>query len=167
MPRYNNLSEKANILWQRSCHVCSAKTPILMFSIRVTPLSCRNQDSKIKKAFMKAIQTKLGGTHLGAWNGKRLCLSLTFIVNNGNTEKDIDNMSKILMDAFHDIFYNNDRNVDHLDSLKIRSNNNEEFILFRLMESDINEHLDVIKVEYSHGWAGQEVLDLDDYIENK
>ena len=114
---------------------------------------------------MKAIQTKLGSDHLKEWNGKRLCLSLTFIVNNGSTEKDIDNMSKILMDAFHDVFYKNDRYVDHLDSLKIRSDSNEEFILFRLMESDINEHRDVTTVEYSHGWAGQEVLDLDEYIE--
>ena len=165
MTNYNNLSEKANILWQRPCRVCSPKTPLSMFSIRSTPLSYRNQDVKIKEAFVNAIQTKLGSVHLKEWNKKRLCLSLTFIVNNGRTEKDIDNMSKLLMDAFHDVFYKNDRYVDHLDSLKIRSDSNEEFILFRLMESDINEHRDVTTVEYSHGWAGQEVLDLDDYIE--
>lgn len=164
---YDNLSIKSTLLWQRRCQICVLKGKISLFSIRISPKSFRNQDVKVRKAFYCAIKSRLGTDHVDEWSGKRLCVALTFVIKNGSTEKDIDNMSKILLDALHKVFYENDRAVDHLDAVKIRTDDSEEFVLLRIMETDLNEHNDVNDKTFKHGWGGQQPINLSDYMGTK
>ncbi len=39
----------------------------------------------------------------------------------------------------------------------------EEYVIFRISESNINDHTDVVEPSLRHSWAGAEPLNLEDY----
>jgi Holliday junction resolvase RusA-like endonuclease len=165
---YENLTAKERVLSQRRCPICSSPdNNIVEFTINASPASFRNQSSSLKKCFMKEIKERIGSEHIKRWENLRICLKLTFVVPNGRSEKDIDNMSKIIMDAFHDVIYKNDRTVDHLDALKLRHDSEEEYINFGITESKINDNDDAEVKEFKHGWAGQNRVNLKECIKEE
>jgi len=73
-------------------------------------------------------------------------------------------MAKGLLDSFEGLLYRNDRQIDHLDLLRIESTGDESFISVRVQQTAINSHDDVLDLRMRLGWVGQDAIDLENYV---
>lgn len=162
---YANLSNKVNLIWQRHCQICEVQYPVELFSIRLTPISFRT-DKKTRKAYYIAIESRFSKKAPTLFKKTKLCLSVTFVINRKRSAIDVDNMTKIFLDSLHSFVFDNDSQVEHLDTVKFMSDDNDEFILFRVMQTNINTHIDVEDKKFSHDWAGAIQLKIDDFIDS-
>ena len=76
------------------------------------------------------------------------CMSLTFVLNRAHRERDIDNMSKALIDATSRAMGFDDKHIHHLDAVKLMSPDVEEYVRIRLARSFVNVHDDVAISEH-------------------
>ena len=79
-------------------------------------------------------------------------------------QKDLDNMAKAIVDAVKNVLFGDDRRIDHLNIIRIKSPD-EEFVYLNIRQTKLNEHNDVLVPRMLHSWAGAEVLNLEDFIE--
>jgi len=96
----------------------------------------------------------------------RLCVALTFVMADGKTKSDLENLSKNLLDALQGFAYRNDKQIDHLDLLRIHSHCAETFIAVRIAATDIDGAQDVIDAEFPLAWIGPPPVDLSKYLES-
>jgi hypothetical protein len=75
-------------------------------------------------------------------------------------------MAKLLMDSIKGLVMGDDRNVDHLNLLRVTYEGDEEYVVFRISASNVNDHSDVVQPELRHSWAGAEPLRLEDFRES-
>jgi hypothetical protein len=57
---------------------------------------------------------------------ERLCVAVTYVLRTGIKAADVDNMAKPLLDALQDYAYENDRQIDHLDTVRLNSGSGDE-----------------------------------------
>lgn len=72
-------------------------------------------------------------------------------------------MAKLLMDSIKGIVMGDDKDVDHLNLMRLTHKGGEEYVFFRISVSNINDHSDVVYAEMRHSWAGAEPLKIDDF----
>jgi Endodeoxyribonuclease RusA len=89
---------------------------------------------------------------------------LTYVLNKERNERDLDNMTKALVDAFARAVKVDDRNIHHLDALKIIANSAEEYVYIRVAPSYLQDVSTVMVPTFKASWAGQEPLILNDFI---
>jgi hypothetical protein len=68
----------------------------------------------------------------------------TFVVADGRRPADVDNLASNLLDALQSFADDNDRRIDHLDLVRLRSRSTEEFMTVRMACTDIDGVRDVI-----------------------
>ena len=56
-----------------------------------------------------------------------------------------------------------DRDVDHLNLMRLTHEGEDEYVTFRISASNINNHGDVVHTELRHSWAGAEPLKIEDF----
>ncbi len=157
------LSDKANWLSQQHCHVCHCDFPIYVIPLRIRPESWQSLDSINKTAFKAALSHRFStSSHLEALKG-RICLTVLFVCSASRKVRDLDNMAKLIMDSIKDILMGDDRDVDHLNLMRLTHEGDEEYVTFRISTSKINNHDDVVYAELRHSWAGAEALRLEDF----
>lgn len=163
-----SLSEKIIALSQYHCPICKAENrfPIKMIPIRISAISKQAMVSKsiYRKAFEKAIASKFVNNSIDFKKGEKLCVLVLFVMGKANRNKDLDNMSKALMDALEGQLFDADMDIEHLNLLKIKHDGEEDFIKINIRRTDLNKHKDVLYKKMVHGWAGAEFLDLDNFI---
>jgi Holliday junction resolvase RusA-like endonuclease len=158
-----SLTEKVNLLAQQSCNICAATFPISTVYLRIKPQSYQASNRAKKKAFKSALLHRLSENNFKIEG--RVCLSIVFACSTYRKAKDLDNMAKLLMDSIKGIVMEDDKNVDHLNLVRIDNEGEEEFITFRISASNINNHDDVIDPKFNHSWGGAEPLRLEDFLE--
>ena len=83
---------------------------------------------------------------------------------------DVDNMAKPLLDALQGYAYANDRQIDHLDAIRLNSGSDDEaFIGVRIAVTGIAENSDVIWPEFDVKWIktrGIAPIELTPYLES-
>ena len=157
------LSDKASWLSQQRCHVCSSDPPISVIPLRIQPESWQALASVDKAAFKAAIADRLSRSpHLKPQQG-RICLTFLFVCSAERRVRDLDNMAKLLMDAIKGIVMGDDREVDHLNLMRLRHEGGEEYVTVRIAPSNLNNHSDVVQAELRHSWAGAEPLKIEDF----
>ncbi len=156
------LSSKASWLSQYSCRVCLPTFPICIIPIRIRPESWQAIKSLDKAAFKLAIAHRLSDPYYKIQEG-RICLSFLFVCSAMRKTKDLDNMAKLLMDSIKGIVMADDRNVDHLNLIRLTHEGEEEYCTIKISASHINDHSNVVHPELSHGWAGAEALRIEDF----
>jgi hypothetical protein len=67
------------------------------------------------------------------------------------------------MDSIKGIVMGDDRDVDHLNLMRLTHEGEEEYITFRISASNINNHDDVVQAKLRHSWAGAEPLKIEDF----
>jgi Holliday junction resolvase RusA-like endonuclease len=147
-----DLSSKINFLRQRNCQICNPKNaqqpafPIFHFVLRIRGRSRQSITSGEFRAYQLAIRQHLNKHQNSFKEFPNYCLSLTFILKKSLRDKDIDNMSKTMMDAVSRALGFNDVKVSHLDAIKLRLHEAEECVYLRLGPSylDSNTHDDVL-----------------------
>lgn len=160
------LSDKIGLLAQYHCPLCTSNTsfPILNIPIRIAAISKQAAPTKVRVAFEKAIRHRLAYLQGKFQRGEKLCVFIVFVLGKDNRDKDLDNMSKALLDALNTILLGDDMDIDHLSLLKTKHTGNENFIKVNIRKSVVNAHDDVLIKSFHHGWAGAEFLDLNQFM---
>ena len=162
-----SLSTKISALSQYHCPICTGNKGVAtIFNIRISAISKQAMSSRpeYREAFERAIFKRFESKDLTYKKGDKLCVSIVFVLGCNNRDKDLDNMSKALMDALEGNLFENDMDIVHSNLIKIKTEEPEDYITVNIRETEINEHKDVLFKTMAHGWAGQEFLNLEDFI---
>jgi Holliday junction resolvase RusA-like endonuclease len=153
----SNISWKANHLMTRPCRQCDmySRVPFIAFILKMPPQSRQASDTAKRRAFNTAIEADLRSKNFdfSDFTTANLCAAITFVVANGRPRSDVDNLAKNLLDGLQDYAYENDRQIDHLDLLRLSSRSTEEFISVRLACTNIDEVRDVISPAFPAEWV--------------
>jgi Endodeoxyribonuclease RusA len=165
---FSSLSSKASSLAQFHCPLCSGNGndgPVWTIPIRIPPISkqAASQAKGKVAAFERAIASRFTGG--GPWLGPAdsVCLLLVFVVHPTAKRKDLDNMAKAIVDAVKSILFGDDRQIDHLNLIRLKAPG-EEYVYINLRKSRLNDHSNVLLREMHHSWAGAQVLDLSKFM---
>ena len=58
-----------------------------------------------------------------------------------------------------------DTHVDHLNLMRLTHEADEEFVSLRISGSKLNEHDNVVYPSLRHSWAGAELLNIEDFVD--
>jgi Holliday junction resolvase RusA-like endonuclease len=143
----------------------NAMCPRFVIPIRISAISGQSSKARIKKAFKNAIKYRLQRHESIPFKlNQKLCVHIVFVMGKNSRNKDVDNMTKPLLDALQGILFENDRDIDHLSVLKIRIDDDEDYTILNIAPTFVNNHDDVVIPSLHHGWAGAEFLDLQTFI---
>jgi Holliday junction resolvase RusA-like endonuclease len=162
------LSEKVITIGQYNCPFCTDNNsfPILNIPIRISAVSKQviAKDPVKLKAFEGAIRHYLkdrGGVYQ---RGEKLCLHIVYVLGKGNRNKDLDNMAKALLDAIKGTLFVDDLDIDHLNLMKVVSEETDDFIKINIRKSGFNQHQDVLFKIFRHEWAVGPFLSLEEFM---
>ena len=167
---HGTLSEKATTLSQRDCQVCSGllpgerQFPRYTLPIRIEPESRQALDSIDWSAFQAAIRSRFAANKYDVGMIPHFCIAFTFVLSNARLDRDVDNMAKALLDALSRALGFNDKNVHHLDLLKLIDDFQEEYVIVRIAPSYLQNRSNIVLPITNHGWAGQPPLRLADFV---
>lgn len=162
---FETLSGKVNFVSQFDCPLCRGGYPILNIPIRIKPQSHQSAPSEIKRAFKAAIAHRFRDTNFNAIKNDVLCIMITFVISEERVQKDVDNLPKLLLDSLQGFMFENDRQIDHLNSIQLRWNGDEEWIMINVRRSDFNSRDDTFYRGMRHDWAGANFLDLESFMD--
>ena len=168
---FSDYSIKINAISQRGCFVCQVGRPIddlfpiSRYTVRITPISRQASKSKpgMFNAFQAAFAKRFSERPVDLGKTGRVCMALTFVLSCKKQDRDVDNMSKAILDAFARAAGFNDKFIHHLDVVKLIFPITEEYIYIRVAPSALNEHSDVVAPTFHHSWVGMEKLELADH----
>ncbi len=160
---HESLSSKVGFVSQFHCPFCTQDYPIVVMNMRIRPQSYQSLDSDLKKAFKAAVSTRINPRN-NDFKECKICLHIVYVCSEKRREKDVDNMSKILLDSIKDILFDDDSEVDHLSVMKIKNFDDEEYITVNIRKSKLNLASDLLSPFLHHSWAGAEMLELEDFI---
>ena len=167
LPLYEDMAAKVSWLHQYGCKVCPAghEFPTHFFPIGIPPWSHQNSRG-VGPALARAINSSpayASSFHLAE---SSVCMRLVFVLGEGATMKDCDNMAKGVLDAFEGLLYVDDRQVEHLDLIKVHQTiSTDGYILVRIASSSLNDHQDVL--DHQHAkllWMSEEDLDITRFL---
>jgi Holliday junction resolvase RusA-like endonuclease len=161
---YQSLASKVSSLSQAHCPFCTQDYPISVINIRIRPQSYQALDSELKNAFKKAVRSKLAAKTSSEFRSSRICIHVIFVCSKGRPEKDVDNMSKILLDSIKDVLMGDDSEIDHLSVMKIRNPDDEEFTTINIRKSRLNDEECQLSPFLHHSWGGAVMLELNDFL---
>lgn len=140
------------------CPICGSNQN-RFFSIRIPPRSHQYITSELKTYYQGKIQCHpyvKDGT-LIAVDG--VCLRLICVLN-GSSNKDVDNMAKLIMDGLKDYVFSDDKQVHHLQVIKYFSSSCEEHIQISIATSKVNDHSNILFEAINVNWGGNYQIDL-------
>lgn len=163
-----SLDAKISSLAQFNCPICRTEEglfPIYNIPIRITPVSKQaiSQTPKKRAAFERAIRHRFMEHKTPFPPDSAICLLIVFVVKAKGVQKDLDNMAKAIVDAIKNVLFGDDRQIDHLNILRIKSPD-EEFVYLNIRQTQINNHRDVLVPRMLHSWSGAPALNLEDFI---
>ena len=169
---HGTLTHKVSTLAQRHCYICSGllpsdrQFPIWVLPIRIEPASRQALDSIDWAAFQNAVRSRFEADHrtYDPTSYLHLCLAFTFVLASSSRDRDVDNMAKALLDAFSRALGFNDKDVHHLDLLKLVDDFPEEYVYIRVAPSHVGGRSDILLPVTNQTWVGQPALRLRDFI---
>lgn len=149
---------------QTPCSVCGIKaTPLRTFSIRLRPESWQSIGTRLKLAFTEEIrQHWVFRDRQSGLERDCLCLRFVFCLGPSDRLKDVDNLAKGLLDSLQGRLYVNDRQIAHLDVLRLTGLASEGSIAVRIARTLVNVHDDVIDQRYLVDWQNVNAIDIRD-----
>lgn len=166
---FDTWSGKASVLAQRSCRLCNSAIASgfgpSFIAMRIVPITRQTKKKNLFKAYQAAVKHRLSTNTVRIANCDAICLTITYILRSNGRDKDLDNMTKALQDAVARAFGFDDKRVHHIDVLKIIFASDEEYILMKIGTSNVNKHTDVVIPRSAHSWAGQELLNPEDFMD--
>jgi hypothetical protein len=166
LPLFADMGGKLSWLSQVPCAVCPSSVQVGHFPIDISPWSRQSRSGKwVGPALRQAIETTEPYASRYAGRpplGNPLCVRIVFVLEGGATMKDCDNMAKGLLDALQGLIYVDDRQIEHLDVVKIRDSSPASgYILVRYATTSVNIHDDVIHpLHATIAWLTAPTLDI-------
>jgi Holliday junction resolvase RusA-like endonuclease len=165
-----DLFHKVFQLSQFHCPVCSVGDPypIRIIPIRISAISKQavSNNSKKRRAFEKAIKYKLSSSksNRAFSRGEKLCVHVVFVLGKENRDKDLDNMSKALLDALKGVLFGDDLDIVHLSLMKIKWLGQEDLVIVNIRRSSLDDHSNVVFNSMYNNWGETKFLDLNDFV---
>lgn len=168
---YETFTGKISAIAQRACYICKGARPIgdafpiAQYVMRITPISRQASRDDMFTRFQAAFRSHFENKLVEIGKSGKVCLAVTFILNQKKQDRDVDNMVKAVQDAFcraitvHGRQFD-DRFVHHLDVVKLLFADTEEWLYLRIAPSFLSEHDDVVAPIHNHGWGGAERIEL-------
>lgn len=167
----SSLSGKIIAVSQLCCPLCTdgKSHPIKNIPIRISPVSKQSisKEPERRAAFEKAIRHRLQEDKSHYPKGTKLCVHVVFVLGSKSRNKDLDNMSKALLDGLKGALFHDDMDIEHLSLVKFNWNGEEDFVTVNIRVSGLGANDDVVFASMHHGWAGAKFLDLDDFLPNE
>lgn len=146
------LFEKIGTLSQLYCQYCTRGPDIGNIYIKSLPINpvSKNIGGDKLRAFEEAIKSNFLIPDSPFRNKSKICILMIFVFSKKEQEKDCDNMAKAFSDGLNNSLITDDRHIDHLNIMKIKTDYDESFIVIRIQKSNLNEHHDVLQKEIIH-----------------
>ena len=165
---YADMADKVSSLSQAPCLVCATDVGG-HFPIEVPPWS-HQSTSKVGPALRRAIELNPTYSTRGVMNPSGgMCMRLVFVLPPGATLKDCDNMAKGLLDALQGYLYTNDKQVQHLDLIRLQAEGTTDgYIMVRWAHTSAGLLDDVVNVR-RHAtilWMSSSSLRLHDHMKD-
>lgn len=156
------LDDKISKIAQEPCFICKeTKEKIATIPIKMKPVS--NQClGTTKKCLIKAFKEWNENKNIYFEKGKKICIKIVYVYSR---DKDLDNMTKALLDGLKTNIIYDDMDIEHLNCMKIFIPENEDYIIIHIRESKLNNHSDVIFNKINHKWFTKSI-NLDDYLDD-
>lgn len=91
-------------------------------------------------------------------------LNSNVVVRAQGAQNELDNMAKAIVDVLKNVLFGDDRRIDHLNIIRMKSPE-KEYVYLNIRQTQLNEHSDVLVPRMLHSWAEAEVLNLEDFVE--
>lgn len=169
LPLYEDTASKVSALAKQQCLACPPgdEFPPDHFPIEVPPWS-HQCSPKVGPALRAAIDSSEHYTSHFARRRARgpVCLRLVFVLGDGASMKDCDNMAKGVLDAFEGLLYVNDKQVEHLDLIKLHhAPGSGGYIIVRRASTRVNDHGDVLVPKHARiGWMSKDEIDITSFM---
>ncbi|TCM36010.1 RusA family crossover junction endodeoxyribonuclease [Kribbella sp. VKM Ac-2568] len=133
--------EKVNSLAQLSCLGCVSAPPFgdrISFAIRVRPFTMQTNPG-IGGRLKAAITNDLTKRRLinSNWSGA-VCITIVMLLAKDDSDKDVDNSVKGVLDALQGVVYTNDSQIQHLSSHKLRHQGSDRY--YRVDARQVHPH---------------------------
>lgn len=141
------LAEKYIYLSQYHCPLCGSSFPVQVLALRIKAQSKQALAKDKRKDFEAAIKKWCDGkSNIENYRrvNAKLCIFILFALSKTSRNKDLDNMTKALLDGLKGSLFNDDINIDHLNTMKLFHSDIEDFIFINIRVSNINSHEDVV-----------------------
>ena len=151
-----NESDKLHYLQQGPCILCNDPSFALYLGVRINPKSGNINNKKIKAKYQEIIKNDVYVKQMTDSISKddRIHLKLIFIINK-TRDKDVDNMSKITIDGLEGVLSPDDKQIDHLEVIKFKTNYLEDSIYISMRKSKLNIEDDVIFRDLNINWLSK------------
>lgn len=165
-----SLGSKVNVLAQRHCEICCGllpselQFPISVMPVRIAPESRQSLGSVNWAAFQSAVRAWFANRVLDIGSSRHLCIAITFVLSTERRDRDLDNMTKALMDAFARAIGFDDREIHHLDVAKVIGETTEEYVYIRTAPSYLQDQSTVMLPIFDGNFAVGEPLSLEDFV---
>jgi Holliday junction resolvase RusA-like endonuclease len=159
---FPDLAMKFDYVAQRPCLLCLPyqKVQYIRFQLHTAPVS-RQVDRQM--AFKRAVRDYLDRVRhdFSDFYHARLCVAVTFALRLRGRIADVDNLTKTLLDALQGYAYANDRQIDHLDLVRLSSNSEDSFISVRVAVTGIADNVDAVRPVFDVQWVGSGIAPID------
>ncbi|QUY42552.1 RusA family crossover junction endodeoxyribonuclease [Acaryochloris marina S15] len=145
---------------QERCLICGSVSQARFIPIRISPKSHQSLTPDLKRYYLEQLQNHpfiQGETQFDS--SHRLCVQLICVLKEGR-DKDVDNMAKLILDGIKGQVFPDDKQIDHLQVVKFRANESEEFVSIGVAVSTLNQHSDVLFGAINSDWSGQSRLNI-------
>lgn len=169
LPLYESTAAKVSWLQQHPCTIClpGGELHPVAFPVGVPPWShqCAPQVGRALRSAIDASPTFREKFKERVARGP-VCVRMVFVLGAAATMKDCDNMAKGMLDAFQGLLYANDKQVEHLDLIKVHSTLGlPGYILVRRTSTSINDHSDVVAPHHARlAWMSAEDLKIEQFL---
>lgn len=164
------LSDKISAISQFHCPLCGTEPPARIMTIRIPPESYQSLEKRrLTKAFSAAIKDYLEKESFTYPKGTDLCVLIVFVICGGSKNKDLDNMSKALLDGLKGNLFHDDIDIVHLNSVKFKINEldkKDAYITVNIRPSKLLSNENVIFPIIRHKFC-QDFIDLKDYLDQQ
>lgn len=154
---FKNEIDKVSYLTQFHCKICCLDG-LTIFPIRINPQT-RQTKTELKNKFQEHIKNSPYGRNFTFESTDRICVKIVFVMRDGK-DKDLDNMAKTTLDGIKELIKIDDKNIDHLDLIKIRTKYIEDHIHLSIGKSDIYDPKNILLKGANLGWAGLERMEV-------
>jgi Holliday junction resolvase RusA-like endonuclease len=160
---HSSMSAKINRIAQWHCVFCNTGFPSLVLPVRIKALSYQSTTPKVRAAFKRALKDYLKEKHDFA--EKSVCLHITVAIGSSSRIADLDNIAKLFLDALKGSLFRDDRQVEHLSIVRIRTRETEDYVYVRVTPINQTKDDDVLFAKTDHIWAVGDAIDLNNYLD--
>ena len=147
-----NETEKLSYLLQKNCEICGDSFSVANLSARIKPHTRQIKKKEIRKEFKDNFSNSTSFDNLVYDKTDKLCVKIIFVLKK-ELDKDLDNMAKITLDCVKELLKVDDKNIDHLDLIKIKTNYLESHIKFRISKSELNTKKNILLTGTNLKWG--------------